>query len=266
MNYLRIISVLFILIVFSSVSGCIEIADQNTNEAPYTYARIKCYQYEDDLICRVSYTVYGGNYIVDEENVTSKVVGNDVKINLPLIKEEKKNGGGPYNPNGAIAVNIGPKSSFNMEETYTVYMDENTEIGSFNYENGTLACFTPIHIDGIRINVVDNQIKATVKVWTGVSSVYTVDVDNATINDTLTENNLYTISLAEKEKFTTEIEAIPLMAEISVHTFDIANTKDLEDGKYKVMINDKEVSFIVKNNHVIRIYNTDNLWLPPKTD
>lgn len=259
MNNWRIISVLLILIIIAIISSSLDIRDKLTAEDPSIYSRAKCYQHEDDLICRISYTIYGDNYEVDKENITSKIIGNDIRIEMPLRKVEINEDGNPLNPKGQIAVNIGLITLFNAEEVYTIYSDDKTVIGSFIYEDGDLTCFTPITVNSIQILTEDDKIKAIANVSTGVCQVYTVDTDNATHIDELDEKHLYTVSLFEKEKITDDIGVIPLVSEFSEYTFEIANISDLENGKYTVKINDREASFVIKYDRIIRILNDGNI-------
>ncbi|WNY28399.1 hypothetical protein MmiEs2_05840 [Methanimicrococcus stummii] len=235
--------------------GSLENAEQND---PRVYARTTCYENNGDILCRISYTIDNGDYEADKANVTSDIIGSDIKINLPL--KEKEENSDSSTSSGTVVINIGSEELFEKEIMYTFFENE-TKIGSFIFEDGELSCYTSARVDGIELISDGEQIKAAVQVSTGVGPVYSVDAQNVTISNSLNESGLYTISLPEKEKFTKDSEAIPFMSVISVYTFEIANAGDLKNGEYTVKINDKETSFTIKNSGVSNMNNVGYVWI-----
>ncbi|MDR2944998.1 MAG: hypothetical protein LBU81_07995 [Methanosarcinales archaeon] len=233
----------------------IDESEKENSDEPYINVSMSCSQYSGNVSCGIDYWIYD-NYEIDESNITAVIDGNKIMVTLPAKQKEGAELSS-YRLHDSISLKIGERDSFEEDKIYSVILENNTEIGTFSFENGELYSFTPCFVQGIKIKTDGNKIIAAAQTGIGVEPIFSIDEKNATVSGTF-ENNVYTIKLSEKKPDYKGAYPLPLI--ISSHEFEIADADELKNGKYDVRINDMEASFIIRSGNVVRIYNSGEYW------
>ena len=251
-SILTILSILAVAVLAVSFSGCLD-GGNNPNviepiDKPAAIQTVTLYTINDNLVAQIIVQIHGTHsQSIDQDNMTSNVIGNNYYVNIPVIDSSALNTRDfGYE---TVEIILGKKSQF-ADGDYKIIVNANTDkmfTSDFKFNNGDLYFYRTAFIESVVVEVVDGKVivKSTVAL---AGSAETVDEANISVVGTGTILNNYigiNIPTQVKDGFTT--------LDIRWRTIDtdIGRLSELVDGIYLVTVNGVEITFAIQNHQLI---------------